>query len=72
MKSNSNNVSDVNDKSVGLKRPLDLNRKRFTQIFNNAVYRDLTESFTNSAPFIIVLPRLQRSYIYKEIDEQGR
>jgi hypothetical protein len=62
---NSEGLSDVDE----LKRLLDSNRKRFTEVFNDAEFRDLIDSPRLTGLSFISLPRLKRPYIYREINE---
>jgi Ca2+-binding EF-hand superfamily protein len=51
---------DVNE----LKRSLNFNCKRFTEISNDAEFRDLINSLKPTRPPFISLPKLKRPYIY--------
>jgi hypothetical protein len=58
-------LSDVNK----LRRPLNSNRKRFIEVFNDAEFRDLIDSSKSTRPSFINLPELKRPYIYRGISE---
>jgi hypothetical protein len=62
---NSEGLSDVNEP----RRPLNSNRKRFIEVFNDAEFRDLTDSFNSKGPSSISLSGLKRPYIYRGIGE---
>jgi hypothetical protein len=62
---NNESLSDVNKP----RRPLNLNRKRFIEIPNDAEFRDLTDSPNFTRPSFISLPKLKRPYIYQEINK---
>jgi hypothetical protein len=57
---NNEGLSDVNEP----RRPLDFNYKRFIEVFNDAEFRDLTDSSKPTRPLFINLPKLKRPYIY--------
>jgi hypothetical protein len=60
---NSEDLFDVDE----LRRPLNSNRKRFTEVPNDAEFRDLTDFPKLTRPSSTSLPRLKRPYIYREI-----
>jgi hypothetical protein len=62
---NNEGLSDVNES----KRPPDFNRKRFTEVSNDAEFRDLIDSPKPTRPPFISLPKLKRPYIYREISK---
>jgi hypothetical protein len=62
---NNEGLSDVDE----LKRPLNPKYKRFIEVFNDAEFRDLTDSFKSTRPPFISLSKLKRPYIYREINE---
>jgi hypothetical protein len=57
---NNEGLFDVNEP----RRPLDLNRKRFTEVLNDAEFRDLTDFSRSTRLSFISLPRLKRPYIH--------
>jgi hypothetical protein len=57
---NNEGLSDVDEP----KRSLDSNRKRFTEISNDAEFRDLIDSPKPIRPSFINLLRLKRPYIH--------
>lgn len=65
-------LSDTGNDSDGPRRPPDPHRERFTQIPDNADFRDLTESPASVPPRSMTLPGPQRPYIQKGIGEKGR
>ena len=56
-------LSDVNKDLSESRRPPDPNRERFTQVPDDAEFRDLTESPIPALPRSISIPRPQRPYI---------
>jgi hypothetical protein len=64
------NLDPINNNNEGLfdvnesRRPLNPNRKRFTEVFNDAEFRDLIDSPRPTRPFSISLPKSKRPYIY--------
>jgi hypothetical protein len=62
---NNEGLSDV-DKSRRLLNP---NRKRFTEISNDAEFRDLTDFPRLTRPPFISLSKPKRPYIYREINK---
>jgi hypothetical protein len=60
---NSEGLSDVDES----KRPLNPNHKRFTEVFNDAEFRDLTDFSRLTGPLFISLSRLKRPYIHRGI-----
>jgi hypothetical protein len=65
-------LSDVNKNLSESRRPPDPNRERFTQVPDDAEFRDLTESPIPALLRSMSLPGPQRPYIQKGIGEQGR
>jgi hypothetical protein len=59
------NLFDVNKP----KRLLNPNRKRFTEVFNDVEFRDLTDVFRLTRLSFISLSRLKRPYIYRKINK---
>jgi hypothetical protein len=69
------NSNSINNNSEGLfdvnkpRRPLNSNRKRFTEVLNDAEFRDLINSPNPIRPSFINLSKLKRPYIYREISK---
>jgi hypothetical protein len=72
------NPDPIDNDSEGLsdadepRRPSDSNRERFTEVLNDAEFRDLTDSPRPTGPPSISLPGPKRPYIHRGIGEQGR
>jgi hypothetical protein len=62
---NSEGLSDVDEP----RRPSDPNRKRFTEVSNDAEFRDLIDSPKPTELSSISLPRPKRPYIHRGISE---
>ena len=69
---NTEALFDIGNDSDKQKHPPDPHRQRFTQIPDDAEFRDLTKSLTSVPPRSTILPGRQRSYIQKSIGEKSQ